>query len=409
MGGIFAKLDNQANIIGLERKTPNNVKDESTLNLDILKDYINKYGYISVEVDSKQLETYINSFGIKYFKKNLEDIKRIHSGLDMAHGIGTMMLSSYGLIVLLEKVTNTVQLEKFSDVSGNLQLDYDVYENFGETTPITKPQEEVIKIAIDAIKPQEEAIKIAIDAIKPQEDAIFKPPVQVVKPQFYILLPKIYFSNERNIFVDFLIASLPKSGANIQQNKVMYTFVKNLMNKINETPNPEVKVINTIGLLTRIGLIMTFLKLFQTQSAQYSDDEKMEILSGIITDNLEDIPYDDCVFYNDKINFIKFAPNICAIAKEEKNLRLKKQYETKCIVEERPCPLSVQAPCPSSVEASCPPSVPASCPESQHSTKLWQYTSILLTVIVIVMVLIMIFKSTGNENEGNLKNLSKLN
>lgn len=396
MGGIFAKLDNQDKITSLDKKVPNGVKDESPLNLEILRDYINKYGYIRVEVDSKQLETYINSFGTKYFKKNLNEIKNIYGGINMTTGIGSMMLSSYGLVVLLEKVTTPVQLEKFSDVSGNLQYDYDVYENFTEV--VAKPQEEIIGTIA-----------------KPLIGTIAKPLIATAEanPQFYILLPKIYFSNERNIFIDFLVASLPKSGANMEQNKIIYTFVKNLMNKINETPNPEVKVVNTIGLLTRIGLIMTFLNLLQAQTAQYSNDEKMEILTGIITDNIEDIPYDNCVFYNDKLNFIKFTPNICAVVKEENILRLKKLYETKCPVQEkcidRPCPPSIQVPCPVGVKAPCPTCVKEVCPESQQSTKLWQYTSILLTVIVIVMVLIMIFKSCDNGKEGNLKNLSKLN
>jgi hypothetical protein len=437
MGGIFAKLDNQDKIISLERKSPKTVKDESTLNFDILKDYINKYGYIRVEVDIKQLETYINSFGMKYFKKNLEDIKKIHSGIDTSTGIGTMMLSTYGLIVLSEKVTHEEQLEKFS----NVQYRYGIYENFTQAErprilaeaerpraeverPRTLVEEERPRVEaerprtlVEEERPRAEAerLKTLVEEERPRAEAERLKTLVEERQQYYILLPKIYFSNERNLFIDFLIASLPKSDANMQQNKIIYTFVKNLMNKINETPNPEVKVVNTIGLLTRIGLIMTFFNLLQSHAVKYSDDEKMEILTGIITDNIEDIPYDDCVFYNDKINFIKFTPNVCANAKEEKDLRFKKLYETKCPEQEKVvCPVQEQVTCPACGEQkcpehTCPTCVKEVCPESEEPSKMWQYTSVFLTIIVIVLVLIMIINSTGDGQEENLKNLSKLN
>ena len=429
MGGIFAKMDNQDKIISLERKQQDIIKDASNLNLDTLRDYINKYGFIRIEVDAKQLETYINSFGTKYFKKNLEDIKKIYNGVGLTYGFGTMMLSSYGLVVLSEKITAVEQpKEQFSNVFGNTLYSYDIYENFADTANTSTSSPDTSSL------------------------------------QLYILLPKIYFSNERNIFVDFLIASLPQSGTNMEQNKIMYTFVKNLLNKINETPNPEVKIVNTIGLLTRIGLIMTFFNLLQTNTKKYSNSEKMEFLTGIITDNLEDIPYDDCIFYNDKINFIKFTPNVCTIAKEEKEMRLKKLYETTCPVQEQVtcpvqeqvtcpvqeqvtcpvqeqvtcpvqeqvtcpvqeqvicpvqeqviCPVQEQVTCPACGEQkcpehTCPTCVKTTCPESEQPSNLWKYTSLILTIIVIVMILIIIYRSSGKEeNLKNLANLANLN
>jgi hypothetical protein len=126
MGGIFAKLDNQDKVVSLERKENNQlVRDELSLNLDVLKDYINKHGYIRVEMDLKQLETYINSFGSKYFNKNINEIKSLNDGMGMGFGIMSMMLSSFGLFVLSEH-----QIEQFDDVIGHEQNDYNVYESF---------------------------------------------------------------------------------------------------------------------------------------------------------------------------------------------------------------------------------------------------------------------------------------
>ena len=412
MGGIFAKLDNQDKVISLEKKITNPlVKDESTLNLDLLRDYINKYGYIRVEMDLKQLEIYVNSFGTKYFNKNINEVKNIYGGMGMGFGILSMMLSSFGLIVLSEK-----QIENFHDVIGHEQNDYNIYESFSNVGNKLAQQTQQEKQA------QLSKIQIVGKPIPvPQAEQPIPVPQAEQPQQYIILLPKIYFTSDRNTFIDFLIASLPKSGTNLQQNKNIYTLVKTIMDKINLTPNPEVKIVNTIGLLIRMSLLMTFLDLYKTQESKYSDDEKMAIISGIISDNLEDIPYDDCVFYNDKINFIKFTPNICQKAKEEKELNLKKKYETKCPVQEQVicpvqeqvkcpvqeqviCPVLEQVKCPSCGDTKCPD---RTCPSCSQPSNLWKYISALLIIIVIVMVLIMIFKSSSKH--GNIKNLAKLN
>ena len=47
----------------------------------------------------------------------------------------------------------------------------------------------------------------------------------------------------------------------------------------------------------------------------------LNITSGDIhseENSINDIPYDECIFYNDNLNFVKFTPNMCAKAKEEK-------------------------------------------------------------------------------------------
>ncbi len=69
MGGIFAKLDNQDKITSLEKKSMGpNVTEETNLNLEKLKNYINKYGYVKIEINTKQLENYISLYIKKYFK-----------------------------------------------------------------------------------------------------------------------------------------------------------------------------------------------------------------------------------------------------------------------------------------------------------------------------------------------------
>ena len=82
MGGIFAKIDNQDKIIHLEKTKSSSPifsqnKGESDLNLFLLKNYFNKYGYISIEMDLKQLELYINFFNTKYLTKNINNSNKI--------------------------------------------------------------------------------------------------------------------------------------------------------------------------------------------------------------------------------------------------------------------------------------------------------------------------------------------
>jgi len=397
MGGIFAKLDNQDKIISLERKSMGNVKDESSLNMDKLKEYYNKHGYLKVEINGTDMKNYVESYIKKYLKKSEKEIQNMTNAIGMHFTIG-MILSNYGLFVLYEK-----PVEKFTNFEGFENNHYNGYESFGN-------------------------VGLAVQQAKPE--------------MLTVLIPKIYFSGERNNFIDFLIAGLPQKGTNINEQKQILSFAKKILDKINLTPNPEVKIANTIGLITRVNMLQFALNLIKTQ---YKPEESLEILSDLVNEHLDDIPSDECVFYNDKLNFIKFTPNICQKIKEEKELNLKKIYGTACPVqeekacpvqeekacpvqeekacpvqeekacpvqEEKVCPVQEQVACPKCGEQKCPEHVCPTCvkeecskPEEPSNT--WKYVSILLTIIVIVMVIMMIFKSSGTKP--NVKNLSKLN
>ncbi len=378
MAGIFAKLDNQDKIVSLERKHGTSVEEELNLNLDKLKDYINKYGYIKIEINTKQLESYIELYVKKYFKKNEKDMRNILSGVLMPFGMGSLIVSNYGLLILYEK-----PVEEFTDVNGHEHNFYDNFEHFSSTPSSKKKAKGKVKAEVEA------EVKAEVEVETETQIAN----VQEIKhgDTLTVLLPKVYFSNEREVFIDFLMSELPKSGANIDDVKKTFIFVKAMLKKVNETPNPEIKIANTVGLLVRMGLIVTFTNLLKQN---YSSDEKTEILAGLFSENLEDIPYDECVFYNDKLNFIKFTPNICAKAKEEKEIKLKQMYQT-----EKKCPVPEKLDCSKSQEQKCPE-------QEQPVSNLWKYTSVILIITVIVLVTIMLFKNSGLSS--NIKNLAKL-
>ena len=446
MGATFAKLDNQDKIISLERKLPNGVKQETDIDFNRLMEFINKYGYIRIELDAKQFNNYLNLLGSKYLKKNPEVVKTIYGDMGLSYVKMTMMLSLLNLVVLQEKTK-----EGFDNIIGHEFNNYSVYESFLNTDASPKDPVQIVssvaKAVVDSAAKEQvnvdssvtravvdsaakEQVNVDSSVTRAVVDSAAKEQVNVDGPRigiavepdrtaqfekegnFYILLPKIYFTNERNSFIDFLIASLPMGDRNSNQAKLIYNMVKNILKKLNETPNPEIKIANTIGLFVRVAIGVGLQNLL-SREAKYSEEEKLQILSEIIGEHLEDIPYDECVFYNDKLNFIKFSPNICSVVKEEKELKLRKLYETKCPVqEEKACPVQEQIKCPECGEQKCPEHICPTCVKEECSkpeepSNIWKYTSVLLTIIVIILVFVMIFKSTGTKP--NVKNLSKLN
>ncbi len=421
MGGIFAKLDNQDKIISLERKSMSNVKDEFVLSMDKLKEYYNKHGYLKVEINAKDMKTYVESYAKKYLKKSEKEISNMTALIGMQFSM-SMILSNYGLFAIYEK-----QVEKFTIFEAFENDHYGGYEtliNVGNGanqqqglfagSAVQQSAQQAQQAAQQSAQQAQQAVQQAQQAAKPSQELMT------------ILIPKIYFTEERNDFIDFLIAGLPKKGDNLKQQKQILLFAKKILDKINQTPNPEVKIANTIGLLTRINMLQFALNLVKTK---YSQDESLDIISDLINEHLDDIPNDKCVFYNDKLNFIKFTPNICAIASEEQESRLKKLYEGKCPVqeervcpvqEERACPVQETPKCPVQEQVSCPKCgeqkcpehvcptcVKPTCPESEQPSSIWKYTSVLLVIILIIMVFVMIFKSSGTKS--NVKNLAKLN
>jgi len=386
MSGIFAKLDNQDKIISLERKSVANAMDEFDLNMDKLKEYYNKHGYLKVEINGKDMKAYVESYVKKYLKKSQKEIKNMTNAIGMQF-LMSMILSNYGLFAIYEK-----QVEKFTSFDAFENDHYGGYETFADVKNKKNKKRENQETSVDESKPVQELMTI--------------------------LIPKIYFTEERKAFIDFLIAGLPKKGNNLNEQKQVLLFAKKILDKINQTPNPEVKIANTLGLLTRINMMQFALNIAKTQ---YSKDEMVNVLSDLINEHIDDIPSDKCVFYNDKLNFIKFTPNICAVASEEQESRLRKLYEGKCPVqeericpvqEERICPVQEQVSCPNCGEQKCPEQVcptcvNETCPESEKPSSIWKYTSVLLVIILIIMVFVMIFKSS--KTKSNVKNLAKLN
>jgi hypothetical protein len=383
MGAIMAKLDNSNKIDSLDIGIDYNLfnKNKITIDLNKMKDYINKYGYIKVELDQKQLETYINTYINKYFKHNEKEITQLSKSIGIVYSVGSLTLSNMGLFVITEN-NNTILKPDVTkpDVKKPDATKPNVTKPDATKPDVTKP---------DATKPN----VTKPDATKPnvtKPDTIPAVSPDITKGQFFILLPKIYFSKDRDEFIDFI--SDQKDDSNINQKKVIFNIIRKLLDKINKTPNPEVKILNTIGLLVRFGLLIEFINIIQKNISKYSDDEKINLFVGILLENLEDIPYDECIFYNDKLNFLKFSPNICAQAKNDKIANLKKQYAI------LPETIYKMQECPNKPEP-----VPVHELESSNG---WKYISSVLFIILVIMSLIIIFKS--NNVQSDLSNLSKI-
>ena len=419
MGAIMAKINNSNTIDSLELGIDYNLFNKNKLSLDLnkMKNYINKYGYIKMEVDQSQLENYINSYVNKYFKYNEKDIMEISKSVGLVYSLGSLTLSNMGLFVLIEKSDNNkrvisgiipevkpeIKLELFQEVKPEIKSEIKA-EIKSELLQVVKPEikAEIKSELLQVVKPEikSELLQVVKSVVKSevksevtseiksevssevksnnnvvskQDSAII---LDVTKGQFFILLPKIYFSHERNDFIDFI--SQQTDDINASQRKIIFTIIRKLLDKINDTPNPEVKILNTIGLLVRVGLLIQFINIIQKNLSKYSDEEKINLFVGILSENLEDIPYDECIFYNDKLNFLKFSPNICEQAKNNKIQNLKQQYGI--------LPESEQIQCPTS--------------------NYWKYTSGILFFILIILILVFVLRSKNTQFD--ISNLSRL-
>ncbi len=483
MEGLFAQLDNQGKISGFEAKQNQNQRLKfKNLNLNKLKDYFNKYGYIKAELNIVELDKYITNT----FYSHLQN-KDIKHGNDISRPflMASFMTSFLGLFVLYTK-----NVETFSDFLGH----GNIYENFASVEPEIQQgsvgtgfllsnvraavaEQEIlpetqqggvgtgislsnIRAAVAEQEVSDETQQGGVGTgIRPLAEPKFILPSQVIssgtqqggvgtgirplglaEPKFIlpsqvissesqqvlpdpkymvpttglgqqgigfgekkidsitVLIPKVLFTNEKDEFLDFLYFGLPLADSTPDDEKnfkALFILFKRILNKLSAVKNPEIRIANTIGLLLRISI---FHKILENQN-QIRGEEYLHVLDKFILESINDIPYDECVFYSDNLNFVKFTPNMCARAKEEK-----KQLTTKCPVVEQKCPV-VEQKCPV-VEQKCEPCEKTTCQETEEPSSLWKYTSVLLTMLVIILVFMLVFGSTSPKP--NIKNLAKI-
>ena len=128
-----------------------------------------------------------------------------------------------------------------------------------------------------------------------------------------IVIPKVYLSNDANIFINMLNSSFMRGQ--FQPNII--TLIVAALNGINKGSNPQIKLANMIGLIIRVTIIILFYIQISTNSLPNINNYKptqeamTNAFAQLITDTFTDFPSDSCIFYNDSLNFIKFTPNIC--------------------------------------------------------------------------------------------------
>ncbi len=515
MGSVIAKLDSNDKILDIKSEGKK-LSQEEILKL---KNYYNKHGVIKVRLDMDQMDIFIQSYLKKLSKTSQKLEVAVKQNMRMSVGLGLMVISNNGFIMIADN-DKFKSVEGFNGIEGFAEVNEEntVPEESDEMvdTFVKKPSRpefdissyrkpksrtEAETIAESEMMPREERraksemmsrdkrrakseikaeIKAKIEAeakaeMKPLQEVIgenrivAKPAVQIETapkmdvanvPFMEVIIPKILLTSERIEFINFisrLFAEDPKT-------KIVYSSFKQILEGVMTGSNSEIKIANLIGLSMRVAIMAGIASEAKKLGPNnFTEDDMINFTTQVVADFMTDFPSDKCSFYSDKMNFIKFTPNICNVKKDNKSIqeacpKCQECKESKCHCPEVKCP-DVKCPemkCPAVVlpemkfpkmvlpEMKCPPVVlsemrcpPVVIPEIKspnvnipeikcpkvtipemkcpnvtvtEQSSMWKVTTIIFVLLVIGLIVMMIMNKDGNESVSlsKITNLAKL-
>ena len=495
MGSVVAKLDSNNNIISIT----SDVKKLSKDDIDKIKKYYNSHGVIKVRVDMDQMDLFIQNYMKKLSKTSTKLEVSVKQNMRMVVGLGSMVVSNNGFIMIVDNekpksIEGFDQIEHFAEINeakSDEELvdtfvkrpankDFDISE-YQKSKPETKAKLETdtkakletetkaklqteTKAKLEERKLKEESEKeINLGKINIKQEV--KPEIKVEKapkmeapnmPFVDVIIPKILLSSDRIEFINFI----SRLFAEDVKTKIVYSSFKKILEGIVVGSNPEIKIANLIGLSMRVAIMVGIAtEAKKLGPNNFTEEDMINFTTQVVADFMTDFPADKCSFYSDKLNFIKFTPNICNVKTGKVGIRQEacpkcaECKETKCNCPQVKCP-EVKCPvtkcpemkCPPVVlpEMKCPPVVlpemicppvvlaetkPANinisdikCPAVRipdikcptvtvtENSSIWKVSTIIFVLLVIGLIVLMIMNKDGSDNSsfGKINNLSKL-
>jgi hypothetical protein len=410
MNAILAKLDSNDKIIQIIPQGKSISQDK----LDKIKEIYNKYGIIKVRVDTQKMDKFVLDYVSKLLKGNKKLENNLKQHLKSSIGMGSMMLSMYGLILISEV--------------GNIEKFIEGYDNIEHFTQVENPTSELelinaqIAEAKKKLAEQELNIKPIINSEESKvinlnnsdQDQNFSPDLKSID----IIIPKVFLTADRIKYFEILFTTFGDKN-NIDSN--MSFVIKQLdtvLEGLNKGSNPEIKIANIIGLMIKVSLITVIVDTFNALGENIlNKEDQIQYMSTVISDLLVDFPSDTCTFYNNKLDFIKFSPNICDVKRIIQEQKCPEQICPICPVQKCPvCPVQIcpeqKCPvCPACPEQKCPVCPEQKCPvQTQDSSNTWKIISIILILLVVGCFIYILWSNinTSNLNESKLNNLAGL-
>ena len=441
MGSIIAKLDSNNKVLSIKSDGKKLLKDD----IDKIKNFYNKHGVIKVRIDMNQMDLFIQNYMKKISKTSVKLEAAIKQNMRMSIGLGLMLISNNGFVMMVNN-ENIKSIDGFNDIEG-----FDDIEDFALVNKSEEESTSKSDVVFSANDFEIQSIKSKPE-IKSETKSEIKSETKQTNidkvPFVDVIIPKVLLSSERSNFIDFI----SKLFAEDTTTKIVYTSFKKILEGIMVGSNHEIKIANLIGLSMRVAIMAGIA--FEAKKLgpnNFTQTDMINFTSQVIADFMADFPNDKCSFYNNKLNFIKFTPNICNVkninnVKQEACPKCSDCKETicNCLVKTQPvvlpemkcppivlpvmkCPPIVipEMRCPPIVipeikspnitipEMKCPPVVipKMKCPRAPKNSNMWKVSTIIFMLLIVgLIVLITMNKDESNNlSLGKISNLAKLN
>ena len=338
-------------------------KGMSQLDDTKLADFYNKYGIIKMNVNLPGLETFTKNYIQKVIGGINEDIENKVLGkfkfIPMISGI----LSTSGFILIEDKqilgrISGYDNIETFADVFEQSQPEMQELELVNEEQPLIN-LESIMKEKRDSemqkqmelemqnkmkmeleMQTQKQQMDLEMQNKMNMEMQQIKQKTEYENKQYSnkigsnmitLIIPKILLTPDRTNFIDFVMKPMmfsPKQNDAI----IIQGIVTKSLDSINSGTNAEIKVANLLGLLIRVSIALVVFTVSKEELRSKPGIELI-VMTNIVQEFISEFPEDKCIFYNNKIDFVEFSPNLCSRPKTEE------------IKEEIKCPMCPETKC----------------------------------------------------------------
>lgn len=296
MGAIIAKLDQNNKVISVTADD----KLVGNQSLNKYRDYLNKHGIFRVNINLDQMSVFLESYLKKIYNISDEELKRIQENVGGQIKFNILMLTSLGAVAISDKESiEYIQSNPMKPTISEMNVKFetcnkvDNFEGFNNLNYGGCGKN----------------VEMFANETTPETNDL------MTSKKMELIIPKIFLTCDRNEFINFLSKNFGKSPSDQEAYELLKQFLDAISTKtpVDENGTVEIKVANLIGLLIRVIISRNAIKFVNNKNNQ-KEDKKQErkIITGIISEFLENFPSDRCIFYNNKMDFITFAPNLCS-------------------------------------------------------------------------------------------------
>ena len=250
-------------------------------------------------------------------RKKIDEVSKKYLDLYNNHGFYKISVDSEEMIIFLDDELKTI--ERFNNIKNKKVIEGFFGKNYKKT--IDEMENNIILLMISSmygffsIGTDDDLIEKMVNINNNQSNAQQPKPKSLSETR--IIISKMFIKRELySKLIDFIFDEwIPTVFIQSDSDKKKMSIFKNiataLFKKISEKRNPKKAFSNILGVLIKIGVIITATQIAEKSSSSKKTNNMINVFTMAINDIGDIIPDDKCHLKTPSMNFLKIDPELC--------------------------------------------------------------------------------------------------